>query len=225
MRIKEFKIYSANIKSQKSFFVDLLGFELVYENQVLFTVKIGWSLMTFIQSDNELEYHYCFLIPSNKLNEALNWIEKRTNIIEIKPNKKIQYFESWNAYSFYFYDADGNIAEFIIRNDLKNDSTKIFSINDVYCINEIGVPTIDIKRTNDTLTRNLNTSFWKGNMTSFGTNGGQDGLFLLPNYENRENWFPTDIKIKPAPFEAVIENDNLLFNVIYQNGNLDIQKL
>jgi len=50
---------------------------MIKEGSDFFTLKIGWSELTFQKSDKEHKYHYCFLIPSNKLNQALEWIEKR----------------------------------------------------------------------------------------------------------------------------------------------------
>ena len=206
MKILQLKLYTDKLEQEKKFYSETLGFKLLEETSNHFTVKTGWTELTFEQSKNSHLYHYCFLIPSNQLNQALEWIKKRVLIIDIENGRKIQNFETWNADSFYFYDASGNIAEFIVRHDLKNECNSDFNISNVLGINEIGLPTLDITKTNRLLQEQLGTKFWKGDLKRFGTNGSQEGLFLLPNYKIKETWFPTAFKIKPEPFQALIQN-------------------
>ena len=165
---------------------------------------------------------YCFLIPSNKLNEGLAWIEERIEVIDVEAGKKTQVFESWNAESFYFFDKSGNLAEFIVRYDLKNESATDFDISQVLGVNEIGLPSKNVTETNRFLEKKLNTRFWKGNLKRFGTNGTQEGLFLIPNYEIKTNWFPTSAKVKPEPFEAIIENEKKEYFVEFKKENIKI---
>jgi hypothetical protein len=158
-----------------------------------------------------------FLIPANKLIQAMEWMEKRIEIVDIEKGRKTQRFESWNADSFYFYDASGNIAEFIVRHDLNNARNSDFSSSDVLCVNEIGMPTNDVEKTDNLLHDNFGTEFWKGDLKRFGTNGSQEGLFLLPNYTVKDKWFPTSIPVKPAPFEAVIKNNGETYFMMFKN--------
>lgn len=195
MKIKELSLFTNNLESEKNFYSKTLGYETIYSSHNQFTLKIGWSKLTFIKSNEDYKYHYCFLIPSNKLYEAIHWAEKRLDIIDIENGRKTQRFESWNADSFYFYDASGNVAEFIVRHDMKNSTNKVFGIEDVICVNEIGLPTSSIEDTNAILNEKLKSNFWKGDTKNFGTNGTQEGLFLLPNYKTRSNWFPTNLNI------------------------------
>ena len=67
---------------------------------------------------------------------------------------------------------------------------------------------------------NFGTEFWKGDIKRFGTNGSQEGLFLLPNYEIKDIWFPTKIKIKPEPFEIQFENNGERYHMEYKNGKI-----
>ena len=144
MKIKKLILYTDQLDSEKKFYTETIGFPLIKESSNSFSVKVGWSELSFKKTDEKYRYHYCFLIPANRLNQALEWMEKRTKIIDIENGKKIQNFETWNADSFYFYDASGNIAEFIVRYDLKNDDHDEFGISKVLGVNEIGMPTTDI---------------------------------------------------------------------------------
>ena len=225
MKITELKLFTNQLEKQKEFFLKVLGFELLDEKENEFCLKIGWSKLRFVKSDKIHIYHYCFLIPSNKLMESLEWMNNRTETVDIENGEKIVRFEDWNADSFYFYDGGGNIAEFIVRHDLKNEVDSEFDLNMILCINEIGLGTTDIEKVNYQLEENIGSKFYKGNFTRFGTNGSVEGIFLLPNYNLKETWFPTEIKIKAEPFEAIVEKNNKKYQVIYSGGELTTSKI
>jgi catechol 2,3-dioxygenase-like lactoylglutathione lyase family enzyme len=220
MKFKKLKLYTNKLESELKFYSETLGFEILEQKPNSFSVKVGWSELSFEKSEKEYKYHYCFLIPANKLNEALKWMEKRTEIVNIENGSKIQNFESWNADSFYFYDASGNIVEFIVRYDLKNYDNSDFDISKVLGVNEMGMPTANVKQTSDKLYNELKIEYWKGDIERFGTNGTQEGIFLLPNYNLKDIWFPTTIKIKPEPFEAIIENGEKEYHIEYRNEKI-----
>lgn len=220
MKIRKLKLFTNRLELEKVFYSQTLGFKITEGSSNSFTVEIGWSDLTFEKTEIDCNYHYCFLIPSNKLDEAMKWMEKRVSVIEIEKGRKIQNFESWNADSFYFYDASGNITEFIARQELENAISSDFKISDVLCVNEIGMPTNNIEKANTDLSKNFGTEFWKGDIKRFGTNGSQEGLFILPNYKVKKKWFPSDLKIKPEPFEIQLEHNDKIFNMEYKNGKI-----
>jgi len=225
MKIKQLRLYTDKLVEEKQFYLNILGFTILEQTSNYFTVRIGYSELTFIRTNQRHIYHYCFLIPSNKLNEAIQWAENRVSIITIEDGRRIQHFESWNAESFYFYDASGNIVEFIVRYGLNNYSFEPFSIDSVLCVNEIGLPTVDISKLNNKLETRLGTKFWKGNFESFGTNGSENGLFLMPNYHLKDTWFPTNLKIKPERFEITIENDDISYYLTHRDEEVSIVRL
>ncbi|MDG5491301.1 VOC family protein [Psychroserpens sp. SPM9] len=224
MKIKELALFTNQLDTAKKFYSKLLGVKIIEDKPDRFTLKIGWSKLTFLKSNEDYKYHYCFLIPSNKFIEALSFMEEKVDLIDIDKGRKTQRFETWNADSFYFYDGSGNVAEFIVRHDLKNQSSHSFSFEDVICVNEIGLPTSSIEDTNTILKKELNSDFWKGDTKHFGTNGTQEGLFLLPNYKTRTNWFPTELTITPSPFKAAIENNNSLYDFDFFNEDITVKK-
>jgi len=220
MKFKKLKLFTNKLESELRFYSETLGFKILEQNSTSFSVKVGWSELAFEKSDKEHSYHYCFLIPSNKLHQALEWMESRVDIIDLENGRKTQNFETWNADSFYFYDASGNVAEFIVRYDLANEESEDFDISKVLGVNEMGMPTANVKKTNDQLQSELDTEFWKGDIERFGTNGSQEGIFLLPNYYLKDIWFPTTIKIKPEPFEAIIENGKKEYYLEFRNEKI-----
>jgi len=220
MKFKKLNLYTNKLEEELEFYSNILGFECSKQSNDRFSVRLGWSELSFTRTNQAYNYHYCFLIPANKLSEALDWVGKRTEILEIENGRKVQNFATWNADSFYFYDGSGNLAECIVRYDLKNDCNSDFTISQFLCINEIGMPTSNVERLNSQLEDELQTKFWKGDVTRFGTNGNQEGLFLLPNYKEKESWFPTSLSIKANPFEATIENGKKEYGVEFKNEEL-----
>lgn len=225
MRIKKLTLYTDQLEAELEFYSQKIGFKILKSDQNSFTIKIGWSELTFKNSQKKQQYHYCFLIPRNQLNQALEWMKERVDILNIDTNKKIQHFENWNADSFYFYDASGNIAEFIVRYDLNNDAPGDFDHNMILSVNEIGMPTKNIKDFSEQLKRKMNIKIWKGNLTRFGTFGDQEGLLLLPNHHLKDTWFPSDLKIKPEPFDTVIQQDDKQFLMQFKEEEAIITSL
>ncbi|MFD2594046.1 VOC family protein [Sphingobacterium griseoflavum] len=220
MKIKNLTLRTNKFQEVKDFYSKILGLEINDETDDTFSVKIGWSILKFKQSTEPFLYHYCFLIPSNKLQEALHWMEERVDIVELESGEKAVNFEDWNAVSFYFYDGSGNISEFITHHDLGNDIDKQFDISDVLGISEMGIGTDDIKKVNSILEEKCQTRLWKGDLRRFGANGSPEGKFVLANYNEKETWFPTQIKIKPVPFEIEIENNDKLYRLEYTGREL-----
>ncbi len=223
MKIKQLTLYTHLLEEEKLFQTSTLGFPLINETAHSFSVQVGYSQFKFVRSEEKNIYHYCFLIPCNQLNPSIDWLKKRLDIIEITTGKFTQKFDSWNAESVYFYDASGNLAEFIVRHNLQNQSEDTFSTNSIIGLNEIGLPTKNIISTNKKLSNELGTSFWKGDKLRFGTNGDDNGIFLLPNYLIKTKWFPTNQKIETAPFQAIVENDGIEKKIIFENRQLVIE--
>jgi len=220
MKIKKLTILTNQLQEGKDFFTKTLGLKVYEENDDMFCIQIGWSKLEFKKSDIPFLYHYCFLIPSNRLPDALAWMENRVNILEIENGQRTVNFTEWNADSFYFYDGSGNLAEFIAHHDLENTSNKKFEITDILGINEIGIGTDDVSGVNSFLEETCQTEFWKGDLDRFGTNGSPKGRFLITNYNKKETWFPTQIRIKPSPFEVEIENNGKLYHLEFVDGTL-----
>lgn len=215
MKIKNLTLRTNKLQEVKDFYSKTLGLEISNETEDTFRIKIGWSILKFKQSNESFLYHCCFLIPSNRLKEALNWMEERAEVIKLENGEKVVGFEDWNAVSFYFYDGGGNISEFITHHDLKNDIDKQFAISDVLGISEIGIGTDDIKKLNSLLEEKCQATLWRGDLTRFGANGSPEGKFVMANYKEKETWFPTQIKIQPVPFEIDIENNGKLYRLEY----------
>ena len=222
MKIKCLSLFTNQFEAEKFFYSKTLGCDLKINEADKFSIEIGNSTLIFNRSEVAHIYHYCFLIPSNQINTAKEWLVKRLTLIELDKHKFIQRWESWNADAIYFYDASGNIVEFIARYDLKNESSDDFGIKQIISINEIGMPSKHVRDLNIQLKESMNCDLWKGDLERFSTNGDQNGLFLIPNYLIKKEWFPTNNKIEPSPFEAIVENDNKEYALEFKDEILTI---
>lgn len=214
-------MFSNDLQSQKAFYHETLGFDVLMETDDRFSLKVGWTILTFKKSNRKHLYHYCFLIPSNQQEEAIHWFSSKMDIIPIEDGLTY-FFESWNAKSFYFYDGNGNLAECIVRYDLKNNLDSPFSHNNLLCVNEIGMPSNKIQTHNNTLEQEIKSYFWKGDSVRFATNGSQEGLFLLVNNEIKKTWFPTNLPTTSSPFLADVETRKGLFSVDFSEDGLKV---
>lgn len=222
MHFTQLVLNTHDLTEQKAFYCDILGAKLLKETNETFTIQVGWSELTFVQSSKKHEYHYCFLLPENQLTEALNWFEKRIPIVETE-ERKIVHFESWNAHSFYFFDGSGNIAECIVRHDLNNQTDLPFDFNSLQGVNEMGLPTLSIPKTLAQFNEHFPLEIWRGDTDRFAGCGNLEGLFLLPNYSVKKIWFPSEIEIKPTDFSSVVEVNGQNFEVSLKDNELKIE--
>ena len=219
MKIKELILFTNNLEKQLEFYTNVLELELVKKTTKSFSLKAGESVLTFKLRENFTPYHVAFNIPTNKENEALNWLNKRVDIVPFEDNELIE-FEHWNAKAMYFYDADKNILEFISRKNLRIESGEPFSSKSILNISEIGIGTNDIKTIFDSINtiNTINTiksiNVYDGNLERFCAIGNEEGLFILVN-NSIKKWFPTDDEIYLSDF--IIKGD---YNFEYKKGKI-----
>ena len=225
MKIRELQLFTTNLEKTKSFYTDILSFQLIKKTSNQFSIQIGWTTLTFVQSEEEHIYHFSFLVDKSLFENAFEWMKNRVEILQTKNDEQIAFFENWNAKSFYFYDGSGNLAEIITHYNLDYQTDAEFDQNSILGISEIGLPTTDIEATNKLLEEKTTSKFWKGDFEIFGTNGSDEGKILLPNYAIKTTWFPTTNKIIPTPFTVILENDNQYSKAIFDNNKLNISNL
>ena len=222
MIIEHLILWTDRLAEQRDFYVTRLGLHLLDSNDHRFTVRAGWTEISFLEWPEKNTYHFCFLIPANQLDEAQSWLSERTPLIPIEPGRVAQDFPDWEATSIYFHDPAGNLLEFIDHRTLDNASEQAFSAGSLLGVNEIGLPVSDIAATDELLTRVMCTTFWKGDRERFGTHGGAEGRLLLPNDGVKTTWFPTATPVQRAPLGVHIRHGEGTFAIDYQEGKLTV---
>jgi catechol 2,3-dioxygenase-like lactoylglutathione lyase family enzyme len=217
MKISELTLFTTHLEDQKQFYTQVLELPLLAEDEEKFTINIGISSLTFIASKNTNPAHFAINISSNRIQEALQWILKRTDILWCE-GEQIADFSNWNAEAVYFYDKDGNIVEFIARKDLNIVNTHPFSSTDLLNISEIGIVSGDNKAIYDQIQVIRQIPIYDGNLDHFCALGNVEGLFILVN-NTKKKWFPTQEEAFVADFH--IKGD---YNFAFLNGKIVPEK-
>jgi catechol-2,3-dioxygenase len=208
MNILEVELLTADINETERFYNTVIGLPTVSKNKSSISFATAATKLTFKASEHlKPVYHFAFDIPHNKLNEAFTWVEKNTEIMDVIPPDKIADFYNWNAKSFYFYDNNGNILEFIARYDLDNTSEKPFDGSSVLSISEIGFVSKNVSQLSDELFEKHGLSVFskQPKLEKFIVLGTDTGLFILVE-ENRD-WYPTHKKAKSFWTKVVFDNN------------------
>lgn len=202
MKIHALRLLCLDAEEQFDFYVNTLGLsgELLEDEA---HIQVGTTKVVFKTNSNlhNSAYHFAMNIPSNKFEEAADWLDERCTLVADNNGEDIFDFKNWNAHSVYAYDPSGNVIELIARHDLKNDVQEKFSSQHLLNVSEIGIATDDVLETANELQEKYKLPLYRQNASdSFTPLGDEEGLFILVK-EGRE-WFPdTDIPAEVLPLE------------------------
>lgn len=217
MKILEVELLTADLKSIEDFCSNKLQLNPVYKDEQRISYNAGLSLLTFRATQTlQPVYHIAFEIPCNKLDEAVEWLNSRVELMSFENNAVIVDFENWNAKSVYFYDDNQNILEFIIRfdNDIKSNGT--FGAGSILNISEAGLVSADVMRFAEELRDNYGLQYYEKQppRENFCALGNAEGLFVISG--NERNWFPTDTKAIKYPVHVKFEEGGKLCELNYE---------
>jgi catechol-2,3-dioxygenase len=208
MLIKEIKLLTNNLAETKFFHHQILGFPIIIEEKNFISFQAGFSLLTFQETkEKNPVYHFAFNIPCNKIEEALHWLELKTEIIKADEETEIVDFKNWNAKAVYFLDNNGNILELIARSDLKNEDNKEFTSNSFISISEMAIVIDNVVKTATDLIQSLNISYFDKQKPAeeFAALGDDNGLLILS--KAGRNWFLTDSPSQKHWQKIIIETE------------------
>ena len=212
MLLKKIILQTKNIDELHAFYKNVLQFKVVRSDPESIIINAGITTLVF-EKTKGLEkpfYHFAFNIPSNKFEEAFEWLKNKVEILWIgEYNGYVAEFTNWNARSVYFMDPAGNIVEFIARFDLHNAVEESFSAAHVVNVSEIGI-VFDAgqfdKSVNNMLQQYQLEHFSKHPpLKQFRAVGNDEGLFIV--VPEHRNWYPTNIPCKIFPLSVVFENN------------------
>lgn len=208
MFIKEIKLLTHDLAATKNFYNQILELPIAFEENTFISFQAGLSLLTFQETkEKKPVYHFAFNIPCNKIQEAVYWVELKSEIIKAYGENKIVDFKNWNAKAVYFFDNNGNILELIARFDLKNEDEKDFTSNSIISISEMAVVTDNVMKTANDLIKSFNISYFDKQQPAeeFAALGDDHGLFIL-SMAGR-NWFLTELPSEKYWQSIIIEID------------------
>ena len=202
MLLQEIRLQTNRLFPVYHFYKNVLELRVTDDDDTQFTIHTGPSKLIFEKTKDPLSYpyyHFAFNIPSNRIQEAHDWLKARTGLLWIEDYESdIADFINWNAKSVYFLDPAGNIAELIARADLNDIINEPFSSKHIRNVSEIGLvfPEKDFQRSTDQLLKDHKLEYFSKQppLEKFCAIGNDEGLFIIVP-ENR-SWYPC--KDRPA---------------------------
>lgn len=194
MLIKKLQLLTDDLEGTAKFYHETLGLTVLQESEEKVSLAAGETILRFHCSQGQRpRYHFAFNIPCNKIEEALAWIGGKVPLLDIEPGEPIVDFKNWHAKAFYFLDNNGNILEFIARNDLKNESSVSFDSASILSVSEIGIVSEDVPRQCSMLIEQYGIQYFikQPPLPRFAALGDDSGLLIVVPY-NRD-WYPTHI--------------------------------
>lgn len=185
-----------------------------------FDLTIGHTIIHWRQADLATPYHYAINIPSNKVDEALTWLNERVVVQPYKGDAIVD-FQAWNAEAMYFYDSDQNIVELIARHNTQPENAEPFGVEQWLGVSEIGAPTVAMKMACTFLMEELGLPRYSGNLEEFAAIGNEEGLFILVKATQR-NWMPNSDPAHPSPFQAIIHWEGQDHHIQYNNATFTL---
>ncbi len=226
MKITKVQLFVHDLQKMQKFYSDQLGFALLESTGDYFTIAVGESRMTFekVPTAIQKQYHIALNIPRNLFYQAKIWAKERVGLLTSEGQDEV-YFDFLKAYSCYFYDPEGNILEFIARQEVNPEQdTAYFSMEQVLQIGEINVTTDDIlaaaRKLNEYAIKPINDQKIQ-----------PDALHFLGNYEDGANillgpserlWYFSDKKAVISPI--CIEINDMLQLFVDEKGQLTISQ-
>ena len=216
MYLKEITLLAKNVSALHRFYSDILELPVKYIDEKQIVVTAGESRLIFEETNSDANpfYHFAFNIPSNKLDESLQWIQNKVELLWLKDYKSfVADFINWHAKSFYFLDCAGNILELIARFDLCDEEIKPFSSKQFRNVSEIGLvldnENFDKKATD--ILNNYQLSYFSKQqpLPHFRAVGDDEGLFII--VPERRNWFATEMSSGIFPLKILFsDNGNVM---------------
>ncbi|MBZ0288398.1 MAG: glyoxalase/bleomycin resistance/dioxygenase family protein [Anaerolineae bacterium] len=206
MRITELRLKAGDLANQREYYAHILHLPVIAEKSTWLAIQVGGTKLVFEHEDGwRGRYHFAFDVPENQIEDAKAWITRRTSLAKLDG---ADVFESknWNAHNLYFYDAAGNILEFIARHNQPNASSQPFTERSLLYVSEIGLATDDVPATVADLNQTLGLDVYDGaGSDTFTAVGDEDGLFIV--VKRGRVWYPnTGIRAEVLPVSVALAN-------------------
>ena len=223
MILQEVRLQTNRLFPVYHFYKNVLELRLTDDSDTQFTIHAGLTKLIFEKTRDPLSfpnYHFAFNIPSNRIQEAHDWLKERTELLWIEDYKSyIADFTNWNAKSVYFLDPAGNIAELIARADLNDIIDEPFSSKHIRNVSEIGLvfPEKGFQRSIEQLLKDHKLEYFSKQppLEKFCAIGNDEGLFIIVP-ENR-SWYPC----KDRPAGTFPMKISFLLGVVARKINLE----
>lgn len=209
MKIISLEIETEQLAALKDFYASVLELSVLSENEHQFSIKAGFSTLTFKQVSGRPPgpYHFAFNIPHNKVREATEWLRERVAFLHAPGAlTPVVRHELWDAYALYFYDTDFNILEFIAHKSAPV-TAEPFGPEQLLGLAEVGLPASDVPGFSQQLRNELKLTRWKSATEDFEAVGDEEGMFIV--VQKQRPWFPTMNPAAVLPTQVEVQGAGL----------------
>jgi len=214
MNIIELELLSDDLTATEKFYKKVLGLNASFSEKDALFFQVGYTKLIFRKSDNQKPvYHFAIDLPNNRFFDAHYFVKANTSLIKVEDDE-IANFVNWDAKSFYFYDNNGNIVEFITRYPLRPYDEEPFSSKSYISISEVGFVTNNVKDLSDTLAKEEGVPIFKRQprTDTFTVSGDDEGLFVIA-LKGRD-WYPTTIKAQSFRTRVIFMQNGELEHIV-----------
>lgn len=214
MNIIELELLSDDLTATEKFYKKVLGLNASFVEKEALFFQVGYTKLIFRKSeDMKPRYHFAIDLPNNRFFDAHHHVKQHTDIIKVEGDD-IANFVNWDAKSFYFYDNNGNIVEYITRYPLRPYDEEPFSGKSYVSVSEIGFVTNSVVELTDTLVREEGIPLFKRQprTDTFSVCGDDEGLFIIA-LKGRD-WYPTNIKAQSFRTRVIFMQNGELEHIV-----------
>ena len=207
MHIRELILETHSLHRTKVFYNKTLELEILEETDEQISFRAGRTKLTFkATTTGKPYYHFAFNITNNRFSDSFEWMNSKLDILPVNDEMLIAGYDNWNAQSFYFYDNNGSIVEFIVRFDLPYESKEPFSSNCIEEVSEIGLVVDSVMDKSQELNSKYQIPYFKKGprMPEFVAMGDEYGLLLV--CQNKRAWVPTHKPAQIFPVKVIDED-------------------
>jgi catechol-2,3-dioxygenase len=211
MHIKELILQTNSLHRTRVFYNKTLELDIVEQSEEKISFRVGKTKLTFTEiKDGKPYYHFAFNITNNKFSDSFEWINNKLDILPVNDEMLIAGYDNWNAQSFYFYDNNGSILEFITRFDLPYYSDKPFSSACIEEISEIGLVVDNVPDSAADLNEAHKIPYFKKGprLQDFVAMGDDYGLLLV--CQSKRAWVPTNKLAQKFPVTVIDDEGNIV---------------
>lgn len=199
MKITRLELETNNLPIMQSFYAHQLGLPLRSYTYWSATFQVGWTELTFRQTDEPTEpYHFALNVPLYSLEQYSLWYDV-PYLDAGSPGNRIAHFPTWKARASYFQDPDGNLVEFIERRDAGYAAPAAGYFQG---ISEIGLATDNVAAATAYLAEQFGLrQFAKSRpLADFNAVGDDYGLLILA--QTNRPWLFTNLPARPGRWRA-----------------------
>jgi catechol-2,3-dioxygenase len=210
MQFSEVILETTSLQKTKLFYRKTLELAIAAESVDTVSFTAGKTTLTFRETkERKPFYHFAFNVTNNKFSDCFEWLNNKLDIIITASGLPITSYPDWNAESFYFYDNNGSIIEFIARFDLPYNSDAPFSPHDIREISEVGITGNDIPALASTLNAKYTIPYFSKSKPSehFTAMGDDHGLLILS--QSGRPWVPTRKACEHFPIIVVADGQQI----------------